>query len=195
MLESEIFNQIKSDIAKILKSAIDNEELTSKDALKLLKVDGKEFIALQFVANQLCFEKKENIVTFIINRNINFTNICYQRCKFCSFSLPADHEDAFLLSLNEIMDRVTWLGHRHHAYMSWVQVSTHRLYQPLHNKCKPCICWNVSCFAITCSIWYELLLGHWPYTRGTSQIIGSSRAYFWSHPCNWRTPAICGRVI
>jgi FO synthase subunit 2 len=106
MLETEIFNRIDAKIAKILRSTINNEEITSKDALNLLKVDGKEFIALQYVANQLCLEKKENIVTFVVNRNINFTNICYQRCKFCSFSLPADHEDAFLLSIEEMKERI-----------------------------------------------------------------------------------------
>ena len=51
-------------------------------------------------------KKKEDIVTFVINRNINFTNVCFQGCKFCSFSLPANHEDAFLLTLEEIKNKV-----------------------------------------------------------------------------------------
>jgi FO synthase subunit 2 len=85
---------------------LNSEEITSEEALKLLKVTGKEFLALQYIANQICYEKKKDIVTFVINRNINFTNICYQQCKFCSFSLPAKHEDAFLLSLDEIRERV-----------------------------------------------------------------------------------------
>ena len=51
-------------------------------------------------------EKKQNIVTFVINRNINFTNICYQRCKFCSFSLPATDPNSFLLTIDQIREKV-----------------------------------------------------------------------------------------
>ena len=106
MLSSHILNHLKPKIKEILEKALKNEEITSKEALKLLKVHGKEFYALQYVANQICFEKKEEVVTFVINRNINFTNVCFQGCKFCSFSLPSNHKDAFLLTLEEIRDRV-----------------------------------------------------------------------------------------
>jgi FO synthase subunit 2 len=106
MLSSQILNQLKPEIKEILEKALINEEITSKEALKLLEVHGKEFFALQYVANQICFEKKEEVVTFVINRNINFTNVCFQGCKFCSFSLPSNHKDAFLLTLDEIRDRV-----------------------------------------------------------------------------------------
>ena len=106
MITEQTFNRIKPEIKEILKKALKSEEITAEEALELLKVTGKEFLALQYVANQICFEKKEDIVTFVINRNINFTNICYQKCKFCSFSIPADHEDAFLLTIDEIRDRI-----------------------------------------------------------------------------------------
>ena len=103
MLSTQIFEHINPDIKKILNSALNSEELSVKDGIKLLKVTGKEFIALQIVANQICFEKKENIVTFVKNRNINFTNICYQKCKFCSFSVPKTDKNAFLLLLDETL--------------------------------------------------------------------------------------------
>jgi len=106
MLISQIFDNIKQDIKQILEKAQNNEDITSEEALKLIKVDGKEFFALQYVADQICFKKKGNIVTFVKNRNINFTNICYQKCKFCSFSLPETHNDAFLLSIDEIREKI-----------------------------------------------------------------------------------------
>lgn len=106
MITEHTFNRIEPEIKEILKRALNSENITADDALKLLRVTGNEFLALQYAANQICFEKKEDIVTFVINRNINFTNICYQKCKFCSFSLPAEHEDTFLLSIDEIRDRV-----------------------------------------------------------------------------------------
>jgi FO synthase subunit 2 len=106
MMASQIFNQIGGEIKGILEKALNEIEISSEEALKLLGVHGKEFFALQYAANEICMTKKEEVVTFVINRNINFTNICFQGCKFCSFSLPAKHEDAFLLSLDEIKDRV-----------------------------------------------------------------------------------------
>lgn len=106
MTASQIFDQIEGEIKVILEKALNNFEISSEEALKLLKVHGKEFFALQYTANEICFEKKEDVVTFVINRNINFTNVCFQGCKFCSFSLPTNHEDSFLLDLDEIRDRI-----------------------------------------------------------------------------------------
>ncbi len=106
MLISELFRRIKPEIKSILIDVLEKDnELSSEDALKLLRVTGNEFIALQNVANQLCFEKHNDLVTFVINRNINFTNICFQGCKFCCFSVP-DREKGFLLSLDEIRKKV-----------------------------------------------------------------------------------------
>lgn len=106
MTNSQFFEHIQSNIKAILQKALNSEELSSDEALELLKVKGKEFFALQYVADQICFEKMQNIVTFVINRNINFTNICYQHCKFCSFSLPATHTNAFLLTIEQISEKV-----------------------------------------------------------------------------------------
>jgi len=106
MIGLQMFNQIKKEIKEILNKVLNNDEISSGEALKLLNVHGKEFIALQYVANQICYRKKEDIVTFVINRNINFTNVCFQGCKFCSFSLPTNHKDAFLLTIEEIRERV-----------------------------------------------------------------------------------------
>jgi len=103
---SEIYNHIKPDIKKIFKKTEESEEISREEALKLLKVTGIEFIALQQIADQICFEKKNNLVTFIINRNINFTNICYQGCKFCSFSVSNDNEESFLLTLEDLREKV-----------------------------------------------------------------------------------------
>lgn len=93
-------------VSEILKKAGNSEEISPEEALTLLKVTGKDFIELQRVANQICFEKKEDVVTFVVNRNINFTNICTQGCKFCSFSVAPNSSEAFLLSHDQIKDKV-----------------------------------------------------------------------------------------
>ena len=106
MSNSQFLEHIESNIKAILQKALNSEDLSSEEALELLKVKGKEFFALQYVADLVCFEKKQNVVTFIINRNINFTNICYQKCKFCSFSLPKTDPDAFFLTIDQIRKKV-----------------------------------------------------------------------------------------
>ncbi|TFF98517.1 MAG: 7,8-didemethyl-8-hydroxy-5-deazariboflavin synthase subunit CofH [Promethearchaeota archaeon] len=106
MLISQIFKEISPEIANILRKGQQNEEITSNEALKLLKATGKEFLALQYVADQICREKTEDIVTFVKNRNINFTNICTKHCKFCSFNVSKNHPDAFLLSHDQIREKV-----------------------------------------------------------------------------------------
>ena len=93
-------------ISEILKKAGNSEEISPEEALALLKVTGRDFIDLQRVANQICFEKKEDVVTFVVNRNINFTNTCTQVCKFCSFSVPPNSSEAFLLSHDQIKEKV-----------------------------------------------------------------------------------------
>lgn len=106
MINTLFSENISPNIKKILQKTLDSDEISSEEALEILKVKGKEFFALQYVADQICFEKKQNLVTFVINRNINFTNICYQRCKFCSFSLPATDPNAFLLTIDQIREKV-----------------------------------------------------------------------------------------
>ncbi|TXT66167.1 MAG: FO synthase subunit 2 [Promethearchaeota archaeon] len=106
MIVSQRFHGIKPEIKKILRKSQKREDLTPDDALKLLKVSGKDVFALQKVADEICQEKTNNYITFIINRNINFTNICLKKCTFCSFSHPENHQEAFLLSMDEIEAKV-----------------------------------------------------------------------------------------
>ena len=110
MVMQQYLNEINPEIYRILKNALNSEEISKEDALKLLKVTGKEFIALQYVANHICNEKKKDIVTFIINRNINFTNICYKKCKFCSFSIDNSNKESFTLSIDEIKKKILELN-------------------------------------------------------------------------------------
>ncbi|MFW9826324.1 MAG: 7,8-didemethyl-8-hydroxy-5-deazariboflavin synthase subunit CofH [Candidatus Thorarchaeota archaeon] len=102
----EIIDQANPKVKSILNKVIDSEELTKKDALELLKVTGKDFSALQVASDQICLEKTKNIVTFVINRNINFTNICHQGCLFCSFSVLKGSKEGFLVSIDELKEKI-----------------------------------------------------------------------------------------
>lgn len=103
----EMLENINPSIKKILQKALNSEEISPDEAYELLKVTGNEFIVLQFVANKLCEEKKKNVVTFVINQNINFTNVCEQGCRFCAYSVPASDKEAFLFSIENIREKVT----------------------------------------------------------------------------------------
>ena len=50
-------------------------------------------------------EVNGNIVTYVINRNINFTNVCHMGCRFCNFAKKIDDSDAEWLSLDQIVGR------------------------------------------------------------------------------------------
>ncbi len=102
----QLIDQARASVKKILLSALSGNEISAKEALKLLKVKGSELLALQNAATEICSEKKKNIVSFVVNRNINFTNICDHGCKFCSYSVSRDSPKAYLLSIDEIKKKV-----------------------------------------------------------------------------------------
>ena len=78
--------------------------LTDDEALKLF-TDG-DLLELGAQADEIRKKKFGNVVTFIIDRNINYTNICQNECKFCAFFRRANQRDAYLLTHEEILDKV-----------------------------------------------------------------------------------------
>ncbi len=107
-LESFFNNILKSMdplISKILSNALDEKLLSEKDALELFKTSKVELLMLGLVANEIRRKTVGDTVTFVINRNINFTNICSNRCSFCAFSRNQNDPDAYMLSIEEIVRR------------------------------------------------------------------------------------------
>ena len=70
------FSNIDPTIADILNRAIDDKELSVKDAQELFECNDSELNALIFVADELRRRKVGDLVTFVVNRNVNFTNVC-----------------------------------------------------------------------------------------------------------------------
>lgn len=73
-------------------------------ALKLFAAG--DLLELAKIANDIRIDKFSNQTTFIIDRNINYTNVCINECKFCAFWRPNTHRDAYLLSLEQILGKV-----------------------------------------------------------------------------------------
>jgi len=88
-------------IASIFDKIFDGKYLTIDDGIELLKVSGDELKTLFYIADILREKYVGDIITFVINSNINFTNLCKNECKFCAFS----REAPFKLSINEIVKR------------------------------------------------------------------------------------------
>jgi cyclic dehypoxanthinyl futalosine synthase len=88
--------------AEILARVSAGERLTAADALTLLEKG--DFLALGAAANEIRNRKNDPAVaTYIVDRNINYTNVCIYRCQFCAFYRPsADHPEAYVLSFDEI---------------------------------------------------------------------------------------------
>ncbi len=100
-----MFAGISSPIRHILSSVLAGIELSEADAVTLFKVEGAELDALIATADCLRKQAVGNQASFVITRNINYTNVCYMGCKFCGFAKRKDEQGAELLSLDEIAQR------------------------------------------------------------------------------------------
>ena len=97
---------LRSDVAAALRSAErDPAGLTDAEALALLDADGPELEALAGLADAIRRDVNGDPVTYVVNRNINFTNVCYTGCRFCAFAQRRTDADAYTLSLEQVGDR------------------------------------------------------------------------------------------
>ncbi len=98
---------IGADVAAALRAAeTAPAELSSEQALALMTAaDGPELDAVCALADELRRQAVGDTVTYVVNRNINFTNICYTGCRFCAFAQRKSDADAYSLSLDEIASR------------------------------------------------------------------------------------------
>jgi 5-amino-6-(D-ribitylamino)uracil---L-tyrosine 4-hydroxyphenyl transferase len=95
---------MSESVIQILDRAKRGDEISPLDALTLLTQTEPEPIAeIRITADRLRQQQVGNTVTYVINRNINFTNICEQHCSFCAFRRDAGAEGAFWLSTEQIL--------------------------------------------------------------------------------------------
>jgi FO synthase len=79
--------------------------LTDEQALALITAEGELLDRVCELADQLRAETVGEAVTYVVNRNINFTNVCYVGCRFCAFAQRRTDADAYSLSLEQVADR------------------------------------------------------------------------------------------
>ena len=100
-----IIGGIKPETAAVLNRALSGEDITSEEAVVLFGAEGQEYNAMVMTADELRRRTVGDIVTYVVNRNINFTNVCIKRCGFCAFSRDFRQEEGYLLPVEEIIRR------------------------------------------------------------------------------------------
>ncbi len=83
----------------------DPGNLSDEHALTLMTAEGELLDQVCRLADDLRRDVVGDDVTYVVNRNINFTNVCYVGCRFCAFAQRRTDADAYTLSLDEVADR------------------------------------------------------------------------------------------
>ncbi|WP_237669332.1 bifunctional FO biosynthesis protein CofGH [Rhodococcus sp. BS-15] len=103
--------RVDRDLVSALAAAQkDPAGLTDEQYLALATAEGAGMDAVAALADDLRKQVNGDTVTYVVNRNINFTNICYTGCRFCAFAQRKGDADAFTLSTTEVADRA-WEAH------------------------------------------------------------------------------------
>jgi FO synthase len=100
-------HRLATDVKAALAAAErDPGRLPDAAALALLAADGAELDAVTAFADDLRKDAAGDAVTYVVTRNINFTNVCYTGCRFCAFAQRRTDADAYTLSLDQVGRRV-----------------------------------------------------------------------------------------
>ena len=100
-----LFRNADPEVSEILNNALSEKEITAKEGLTLYKTKGIDFHLVGLVADELRKRRVGNIVSYVVNRNINFTNVCIKQCGFCAFSRDFREEEGYFLPTEEIVRR------------------------------------------------------------------------------------------
>ena len=100
-----LFRNADPTVTEILNKALSEKEISAKEGIELYKTKGIEFHLVGLVANELRKRRVGNTVSYVVNRNINFTNVCIKQCGFCAFSRDFREEEGYFLPTEEIVRR------------------------------------------------------------------------------------------
>jgi FO synthase subunit 2 len=92
-------------VRRILGGVLEGGELSVADGIALTETTGRDFHALGLVADEMRRRQAGDVVTFVVNRNINFTNVCIKHCTFCAFSRDHREEEGYFLPVHEVVNR------------------------------------------------------------------------------------------
>lgn len=102
-----LFRNADPVVSQILNNTLSDKEISEKDALTLYQTEGIDFHLVGLVADEIRRQRVGDIVSYVVNRNINFTNVCIKQCGFCAFSRDFREEEGYFLPTEEIVRRAT----------------------------------------------------------------------------------------
>ena len=94
-----------SVVSEILNKALSDKEISAQEGLRLYNTIGIDFHLVGLVADEIRKRRVGDTVTYVVNRNINFTNVCIKQCGFCAFSRDFREEEGYFLPTDEIVRR------------------------------------------------------------------------------------------
>ncbi len=100
-----LLGRLSPAVASAIDRALAGHDLTVEEAVTLFDCTGPDMQALVLAADALRRQQAGDLVTYVVNRNINFTNVCIKRCGFCAFSRDHRTEEGYLLPIEEVVRR------------------------------------------------------------------------------------------
>jgi 7,8-didemethyl-8-hydroxy-5-deazariboflavin synthase CofH subunit len=104
----EVARRLNPSIRRSLEGILETQngaDVSLEESYALANAQGDDLLGLLAAANMLRSELAGNIVTYVVNRNINFTNICFVGCKFCAFSRGPREHDTYFLTLEQVAEK------------------------------------------------------------------------------------------
>ena len=105
MTFDSLLKNIDPIVASTLDTVLSGKDISVEQAVELFNSNGMEMNMVVLVADEIRRQKVGDRVTYVVNRNINFTNVCIKRCGFCAFSRDFREEEGYFLPSEEIVRR------------------------------------------------------------------------------------------
>ena len=100
-----LVTSLEPQVAAVLNRALEGHDISVEDATVLFDTSGMAYHAMVMVADELRRRTVGDVATYVVNRNINFTNVCIKRCGFCAFSRDYRQEEGYFLPVEEVVRR------------------------------------------------------------------------------------------
>ncbi len=104
-LERRLTPEVRAALERVLERE-DGGVLSYEECLRLAYAEGDDLLGLLVAADRLRKVLVGEVITYVVNRNLNFTNVCFIGCKFCAFSRGSRDTDAYFLSLQQVARKV-----------------------------------------------------------------------------------------
>ena len=98
-------DRVSRDVRRVLAHALDGRDVSVDDGLVLACATGRDLQSVALVADEMRRRQVGDVVTFVVNRNVNFTNVCIKHCTFCAFSRDHREEEGYFLPVAEVVRR------------------------------------------------------------------------------------------